>query len=84
MVLRIAITKPVVNINVVKQIVDIRGNKMSKQCTGKRQYSKMGALFSLASALDENNDNRPIRSYQCKVCKKWHLTSQKKGEFKHD
>lgn len=52
-------------------------------CT-KRKYSKMGALFAITRAQHtlyngkKKKSKIPTRSYYCKFCGYYHLTSQKK------
>lgn len=59
----------------------------------KRKYSRQGALFAIIKAQRDFREGKikadrvPVRSYFCKHCKTYHLTSQlrfsiKKGVFK--
>lgn len=56
----------------------------------KRRYSRQGALFAIVRAQRTNKKQRkqaPVRSYYCKYCNSYHLTSQPRfdiltGEFK--
>jgi len=45
--------------------------------TGKQNYSRMGALYALMTAMEMGNEYRPVRYYYCDDCHHYHLTSQK-------
>lgn len=56
----------------------------------KRRYSRQGALYAIVKATSElysgksKNDTIPKRSYYCKRCHSYHLTSQLRYDIKKD
>ena len=56
----------------------------------KRRYSRQGALYAIVKATSElysgkkKNDTIPKRSYYCKWCHSYHLTSQLRYDIKKD
>lgn len=56
----------------------------------KRRYSRQGALYAIVKATSEftagklKADQRPKRSYYCKWCHSYHLTSQLRYDIKKD
>lgn len=54
----------------------------------KRGYSRQGALYAIVSATTtklngkNKSDKVPVRSYYCKWCKKYHLTSKSQFDIK--
>lgn len=49
-------------------------------CSGKKTYQSKGHAFSGALGASKKT-GKPMRAYPCPKCKKWHLTSKRKGEF---
>lgn len=54
----------------------------------KRGYSRQGALYAIVTATTNamksksKNEKHPVRSYWCRECRKYHLTSQSQFDIK--
>ena len=48
-----------------------------KQCAQKNAYASKAEALGAAQIYDEKYGSKS-RAYQCRYCKKWHLTTRKK------
>lgn len=57
-----------------KRVKQGNGSFKDKSCSSKRTYSNARSA-SAAAAMSSLNYGKIFRSYHCKLCGKWHLTS---------